>query len=147
MKQIIFLVTLGYTVLSFGAAPKCVNIGTRSEGWSTPNHQIKYDKCKNKVAFCGAVGSRSEGWYAGEVLQQHLLGWANCSKREVNRPVCINIGTRSEGWTTPQGKVIWDKCSQKVAVCSAIGTRSEGWYAATIKQGTVSFIGWANCSK
>lgn len=45
------------------------------------------------------------------------------------RPICTNIGTRSEGWYLNGELIKYDKCVC-VAVCKAIGTRSEGWYSS-----------------
>jgi hypothetical protein len=49
-------------------------------------------------------------------------------------PVCANVGSRSEGWKV-DGKLLWDKCSEKVAVCE-----NEGW----ISYGKLSekLLGW-----
>ncbi len=48
------------------------------------------------------------------------------------KPVCREIGTRSEGWyDSCTGKLIkYDLCSRCEAVCKEIGTRGEGWYSS-----------------
>ncbi len=70
------------------------------------------------------------------LFSQSLFGYA---------PVCINIGTRSEGWLLPDGQLAFDNCEYKVAICGAIGTRSEGWYITHLKQ--TRLVGFTNCSQ
>ena len=48
------------------------------------------------------------------------------------RPVCVHVGTRSEGWAWPSGRFIrWARCKGVVPVCRAAGPKRavEGWYA------------------
>jgi hypothetical protein len=48
------------------------------------------------------------------------------------RPICVRVGTRSEGWAWPSGRFIhWAKCRGVVPECRAGGSGSEveGWYA------------------
>jgi len=45
-------------------------------------------------------------------------------------PICVRIGTRSEGWAWPSGHFIrWAKCEGVIPECMYIGTDKEGWYA------------------
>ena len=47
-------------------------------------------------------------------------------------PVCVRVGTRSEGWAWPSGRFIhWAKCKGVVPQCKAAGAghEVEGWYA------------------
>jgi hypothetical protein len=131
---------------AFADAPKCVNVGTRSEGWEW-NGRVKFAACLDRVAFCGAIGTRSEGYYSGAVKESKLLGFDNCSETQARKPKCVNQGTRSEGWRTPNGTLHFDNCSQKHLACLAQGTRSEGWYAVTIDESDKELIGWTQCSE
>lgn len=65
-----------------GAAPECVNVGTRSEGWKVPNGQVTFASCARKVAACRLIGTRSEGWYAVTPNYDTLkrIVWANCAR-------------------------------------------------------------------
>ncbi len=48
------------------------------------------------------------------------------------RPVCVRVGTRSEGWAWPNGRFIhWAKCKGVVPLCQTAGPGHdvEGWYA------------------
>lgn len=146
MKYLLFVV-FSIAQLVFAAAPNCVNIGTKSEGWQTPNGQVVFDRCEYKAAVCGAIGTRSEGWYVVDLKQGQLMGWANCSQDKSTEPKCINIGTRSEGWLLPNGKLAFDNCSEKYVRCGAKGTRSEGWYIYAADLSIGQLLGWANCSK
>lgn len=45
-------------------------------------------------------------------------------------PVCVHVGTRSEGWAWPGGRFIhWAKCKGVVPACLVDGKKGEGWYA------------------
>ncbi len=49
------------------------------------------------------------------------------------RPVCVRVGTRSEGWAWPSGRFIhWAKCKGVVPKCQAAGPEHdvEGWYGS-----------------
>jgi len=53
--------------------------------------------------------------------------------QETGRPVCVRVGTRSEGWAWPSGRFIhWAKCKGVVPKCHAVGDgyEVEGWYAS-----------------
>jgi hypothetical protein len=52
------------------------------------------------------------------------------STGETRRPVCVRVGTRSEGWAWPNGGFIhWAKCKGVVPKCRpAAGDKVEGWY-------------------
>jgi hypothetical protein len=57
------------------------------------------------------------------------------------RPVCVRVGTRSEGWAWPDGRFIhWAKCKGVVPTCQS-GSDGEGWYARG------AFIAAARCQK
>ncbi|HOX45094.1 MAG TPA: proprotein convertase P-domain-containing protein [Myxococcota bacterium] len=61
-----------------------------------------------------------------------------------HRPVCRNIGTRSEGWYWgDDGQLIrWEPCAAAPApACIAIGSRGEGWAAGD------TFITWDLCHR
>ena len=58
-----------------------------------------------------------------------------------NKPVCVNQGSRSEGWSIG-GKLYYSSC-KNVPVCSNVGTKSEGWYIPN-RPGLPIY---ANCSK
>jgi hypothetical protein len=45
------------------------------------------------------------------------------------KPECVGIGTRSEGWLIVGEPIRYAQCAGKSAECGAVGTRSEGWYA------------------
>jgi hypothetical protein len=47
-------------------------------------------------------------------------------------PVCVRVGTRSEGWAWPNGEFIhWAKCKGVIPKCYPAGGQHEveGWYA------------------
>ncbi len=47
----------------------------------------------------------------------------------VGAPVCVRIGTRSEGWSWPDGHFIhWAKCAGKTPACLYARTDQEGYY-------------------
>ncbi len=51
---------------------------------------------------------------------------------ETGRPICVRVGTRSEGWAWPSGRFIhWAKCKGAVPRCyrAGPGRDVEGWYA------------------
>jgi hypothetical protein len=61
------------------------------------------------------------------------------ASEETGRPICVHVGTRSEGWAWPSGRFIhWAKCKGVVPKCQAVGAgnehedhdNTEGWYAA-----------------
>ena len=145
MKSI-YLLILAISSPAFAAAPLCVNVGTRSEGWLMKDGSTHFDTCSKKVVFCANVGEANEGWHSAVALEMRQLGYANCSEYTGTQPSCINIGSKSEGWATPTGRILFDQCSEKAAVCGAIGTRSEGWFAATLDKTTIHSLGNENCS-
>jgi hypothetical protein len=53
------------------------------------------------------------------------------SATETGRPICVRVGTRSDGWAWPSGEFIhWAKCKGVVPKCrAATGDAVEGWYA------------------
>ena len=59
------------------------------------------------------------------------------------RPVCVHVGTRSEGWAWPNGRFIgWAKCAGVIPECKPAGPRGgEGWYA------NGALIGADECTK
>lgn len=145
MKLILpILVLLLPSYSAWAYVPKCVGVGTRSEGWLLKNGQIQWDNCKNKVAVCTAAGSKSEGWYTAEVTGLRRLASANCSAPSTYKPQCVNMGSKSEGWTLPDGTIAWGECAQKVVRCLATGSKSEGWYALSV--GAKSLLTWDRCS-
>jgi hypothetical protein len=46
------------------AAPRCVYVGTRSEGWVFDGKFLRYDNCANKRVKCSQKNTAAEGWYA-----------------------------------------------------------------------------------
>ena len=63
---------------------------------------------------------------------------------ETGRPICVRVGTRSEGWAWPSGRFIhWAKCKGVVPQCHAAGAAHEveGWYAGA------TIIAPAHCSE
>ena len=59
------------------------------------------------------------------------------------RPVCTNMGTRSEGWydVCTQEFIDWAQCAECQAECRACGSKSEGWYDTC----TGEVIVWTQC--
>jgi len=60
--------------------PKCVRVGTRSEGWAWPSGRfIRWSKCKGVTPRCHVAdaGRREEGWYAGTTF----IAPDHCSER------------------------------------------------------------------
>ena len=97
--------------------------------------------CEKQAIVCD-----KDGWVSYDVSNLQLLAWANCSKSEANKPVCANIGSKSEGWKV-NGRLRWDNCSEKALVCGAQGSRSEGWYAADLELATYRLIEKTKCAK
>jgi hypothetical protein len=63
---------------------------------------------------------------------------------ETGRPICVRVGTRSEGWVWPSGRFIhWAKCKGVVPQCHAAGAAHEveGWYAGA------TLVAPAHCSE
>jgi hypothetical protein len=143
------------------SAPVCDAIGTRSEGWYTPDgERICWASCAEaSAARCDAIGSRSEGWYTDDeagCMGGGLIHWDDCDGDEPppppptpEPPICDAIGTRSEGWYTADGeRICWASCAEASAArCDAIGSRSEGWYTDD-EAGCMSggLIHWDDCS-
>ena len=74
-----------------------------------------------------------------------LLSGAPAFAEEANpAPVCVGIGTRSEGWSSNGRFLRYDHCKDKVLVCRAKGTRSENYAAAEVISSRL--LGYANCS-
>jgi hypothetical protein len=58
------------------------------------------------------------------------LASATAAPGKTGRPICVRVGTRSEGWAWPNGRFIhWAKCKGVVPACDAAGKDGEGWYA------------------
>ena len=52
-----------------GGPPRCVRVGTRSEGWGWPDGEfIRWAKCRGRTARCRFAGTAQEGWYDGNDL-------------------------------------------------------------------------------
>ncbi|HPB49987.1 MAG TPA: hypothetical protein PLY68_02305 [Myxococcota bacterium] len=68
--------------------------------------------------------------------------WCTCQPTKC-RPVCREIGTRSEGWYDPcgGGLIEYAGCRGHAAACVKIGSKSEGWIGTD-----GSFLGWAVCA-
>lgn len=143
MKLLTTMIALvcSVSVVAGTAAPQCANIGSRSEGWKTSSGKLLWANCGKQVIVCD-----KEGWVSYDVTNLQLLTWTNCSKTEANKPVCVNIGSKSEGWKI-NGKLKWDNCSEKAALCGARGSRSEGWYAADLELASYRLIEKTNCQK
>ncbi len=142
MKSMIALFVLACSVSAMAAtAPKCVNIGSKSEGWKTTDGKLLWANCSKEALVCD-----KDAWvsYKLDTDNMKLLGWSQCSKSEAGKPVCVNIGSKSEGWQM-NGKLAWDNCSDKAVICGAKGSKSEGWYAADKELSTRHVIEKANC--
>ncbi|MFO0640294.1 MAG: hypothetical protein U0183_13830 [Polyangiaceae bacterium] len=68
-------------------------------------------------------------------------------------PTCGAIGTKSEGWYAPDGKLLcYTTCAAATLTCEAIGTRSEGWYATPASAAcppppdVPRLVQWTDCS-
>lgn len=59
--------------------PKCVLIGTRSEGWEYKGKN-EWARCSGCIAICDAIDSDSEGWYSkcNDSEPSQLISLANC---------------------------------------------------------------------
>jgi hypothetical protein len=92
-------------VATFGCAPFCGAIGTRSEGWydGCTGRLIRYALCRDAAAFCDRIGTESEGWYwyareADGNPRLVLIRWETCSVRsEANRTRWFSFTGRA-GW-------------------------------------------------
>ena len=144
MKLIIIASVLALSTSAFAAAPKCVNIGSKSERWQMADGKLIKARCKDHVAFCDAIGTRSEVWYAAAVARSKLIVYETCTAGSTPWPRCVNIGTKSEGWQIGAAPVRYDQCAKKVAACID-GSKSEGWYAVTTK-GPKRRLQWKKCS-
>ncbi|MFA6236614.1 MAG: hypothetical protein WC635_04730 [Bacteriovorax sp.] len=144
MKSLIAIIALTCAFSAMAAtSPRCVNIGSKSEGWKTTDGKLLWAQCSKEALVCD-----KDAWvsYNLDLENMRLLGWSQCSKSAANKPVCANVGSRSEGWKM-NGKLIWDNCSDKAVICGAKGSRSEGWYAADLELSTRRVIEKANCAK
>lgn len=101
--------------------PKCVAIGTKSEGWSLKGYPIAYDNCKDRYIEC-----TQDGWTSYAKKDSTILVYANCTGA-AESPKCVAIGTKSEGWSVLGKQIIYDNCANKGVACGAEGTRSEAW--------------------
>ena len=123
--------------------------------------------CPGSLLFCVDCGDRScdphenpynclddcpQGCPAGEERGYQCpngpeVDWCVCRPPEC-RPVCLYLGTRSEGWyDSCTGALIeWTFCSEDdvahQSVCMHIATDSEGWYDET----TGELILWDYCA-
>lgn len=61
------------------------------------------------------------------------------------KPLCVDIGTSSEGWALPGHEFQIKKahCADKVVECKNIGTRSEGWYI--FEKQNIRLMQYSNC--
>ena len=143
--KLVYAILLLSSVSAFSETPRCVNIGTRSEGWLMSGQNLKKGRCANKIIVCGSNGSQAEGWYSAPITSSRFLDWDHCSKDESRKPKCTNIGTRNEGWLRPGGQFVPDKCSKKFVQCLAQGTESEGWYIVTAFMPRRSLVNVAQC--
>jgi hypothetical protein len=50
------------------------------------------------------------------------------SPADSKQPVCVAIGTRSEGWSIPGEKIRYDNCGGKLVRC-VTGENGKGWYS------------------
>ena len=92
----------------------------------------------NTYLSCGYKNFCSAFMYAG----LRVFSTRQECEKELIKPICSAIGTRSEGWYDRQNNLIkYDTCKDCQAVCSAIGTRSEGWYSSCTK----TLIKYADC--
>lgn len=141
MKSLLFISALIASLNVMAAGPKCVNVGSRSEGWKTTDGKLLWANCSKQALVC-----EKDEWvsYKLDTENMRLLGWSQCSKSEANKPVCANVGSKSEGWMM-NGKLHWDNCSEKAVICGAKGSRSEGWYAADLELSTRRVIQAGKC--
>lgn len=61
-----------------------------------------------------------------KVLAPFLVSLSAFATTEL--PVCINLGTRSEGWDFG-GKLKYSNCAKKSVECANGGSTPEGWMA------------------
>lgn len=61
------------------------------------------------------------------------------------KPMCINVGTRSEGWHVPGKSIIYDQCAGLEAECAGQGTRSEAW--VKVRKNILGLLKYAKCSE
>jgi len=143
MKSYLFIALSLLALNAFAAGPKCVNIGSRSEGWKTTDGKLLWANCSKEALVC-----EKDEWVSYKLDTEHmrLLGWSKCSEYSSNKPFCANIGSKSEGWMI-NGQLHWDNCSEKAVLCGARGSRSEGWYAADMELATRHVIQKGKCTK
>jgi hypothetical protein len=59
-----------------------------------------------------------------------VVGGMLMASTRADVPVCVHVGTRSEGWAWNGGRFIrWAKCEGVTPVCRSKGDGGEGWYA------------------
>ena len=148
MKKIVGLLVFIVSAASLSAnaieEPKCINVGTRSEGWALNGQFIRYDNCENKYLECINQGTRSEAFAVFEKTEIEFLAYDNCAIDQSRKPLCGAIGTRSEGWLIAE-VLKYDTCADKTVECVLKGTRTEGWSA--YKKTNSTFLIYANCSQ
>jgi hypothetical protein len=99
------------------------------------------------MAFRHAFPGQAKTWLAHLVSIIALLGELSVSgaavvpmaetkfPEETGPPICVRVGTRSEGWAWPSGRFIrWAKCKGLVPKCEAPRAKHAvgGWYAGGI---------------
>lgn len=118
--------------------PICQNVGTRSEGWYDScdgGGSLLWAACGTCSVSCVVREGSPEGWY--EQCSGKLVKAYDCSDEDPPagngcRPVCGNIGTRSEGWMNPcEGNELirWDNCEDKDVICGEKDGKT-GWFVA-----------------
>lgn len=108
--------------------------------------------CRAAGGSCVAedAGTCATGLVGGTAYSCGGAGLECCLPRGTP-PTCNAIGTKSEGWYEPSGKLVcFAQCAAAAVTCEAIGSRSEGWYAtpatAACPPGVPRLVQWTDCS-
>jgi len=114
-------------------APQCLLVGSKSEGWYRDGKRIGWDNCSIKSINCAKKGTASEGWYSSHLANFRVITAAQCSvsSSRQEKPKCVNIGTRSEGWALGDKFLGYDNCKNRVVRCKSEDSFSSAWVSLT----------------
>jgi hypothetical protein len=120
----------------------------------SPTDSGPLNACKRAGGSCVAedAGACATGLVGGPAYSCGG-GALECCLPRNTPPSCNAIGSKSEGWYAPDGKLIcYATCAAATVTCEAIGTRSEGWYATPSSAAcppppdVPRLVQWTDCS-
>ena len=127
MKHILVIFLILFSSARGTENPKCINIGTRSEGWSYNSKFIKYDQCAGKEVECINIDTEMEGFATYYKSEISFLAFDNCSDPASLKPQCVTLDNYLQAWVLKDKIIKYDECSDFEIECVAQGTRFESW--------------------